>query len=315
MRKTMKIPKGGVAFFDSGIGGLTVLHECRKLFPNEIFYYYGDNDRAPYGNLSPNLIRAYVQEAFALFEKLNVRAAVVACNTVTALCIEELRTHYKFPIIGAEPAILPAAYNGGEVFVLTTRATYESERFKKLCSKARARYPCLNLQAKPCDDLAGVIEKNLMNKGFDFSCYLPQGAPSAVVLGCTHYIYIKEIIRKFYGCRVYDGNEGIARRLRAKIPSFEKILSSNLSKDIKIWDARPPTTPKACFEGIFLSETEMLSEKQIADKKANKRSHLEMQKWGEFNEKRCKKGVFFVGSGKKINANIYKQMFAFPSKN
>ena len=104
--------RGGIAFFDSGVGGLSVLSACRKSVGGLPIYYYGDNARAPYGNRNIEEIRAYTHEAFFLFERLGVAAVVVACNTVTAVMIEELRAVYPFPIIGIEPAVLPAARKG-----------------------------------------------------------------------------------------------------------------------------------------------------------------------------------------------------------
>ena len=76
----MQISKGGIAFFDSGIGGLTVLYEAKKLLPNEIFYYYGDNGRAPYGNLPEEKITRFVGEAFEVFQNFAVKASVLACS-------------------------------------------------------------------------------------------------------------------------------------------------------------------------------------------------------------------------------------------
>ncbi len=208
----MPIPKGGIAFFDSGIGGLTVLAACKKVLPRELFYYYGDNGRAPYGNLPPKKIQKYVKRAFRIFARLRVRAVVLACNTATALCVEELRKTYSFPIVGTEPALLQAAKGGGEVFVLATKATCQSARLQALRQKALAREPQSKVTLHPCEGLAGAIEESL-GKG-DFTKHLPQGTPDAVVLGCTHYIYIKKQVQDFYRCTVVDGNAGIARRLQ-----------------------------------------------------------------------------------------------------
>ena len=177
----MRIPKGGVAFFDSGIGGLTVLAECQKGQREEIFYYYGDNQHAPYGNLSPKKIKRYVFKAFRRFEKLKVKAAVLACNTATAVCVEELRKKYSFPIIGAEPAVCTAAAKGGKILVLATRATCESERLRALCDRAERLFPDAKICIRPCDGLAGAIERNLMRKGCDFTSYLPHEKADAVV--------------------------------------------------------------------------------------------------------------------------------------
>ncbi|MBQ3221213.1 MAG: aspartate/glutamate racemase family protein [Clostridia bacterium] len=228
----MQIAEGGIAFFDSGIGGLTVLAECCRQIKGGVFYYYGDNGRAPYGNLPAQTIREYLEEAFSLFESLHVREAVLACNTATAVCVESLRARYSFPVIGTEPAIFPAAKNGGEIFVLATNATCQSDRFQKLCARARERYPHANISAFACPRLAGEIESRLLDFNFDYSKFLPQGTPDGVVLGCTHYIYIKERVRRFYGCEVYDGNAGVAKRLKTSLATtpdaFRPLLTPSL---------------------------------------------------------------------------------------
>ena len=220
----MSIPKGGVAFFDSGIGGLTVLAECRKRLPFFTFYYYGDNARAPYGNLPSDKIERYVLEIFQEFERLQPSAAVIACNTATALCIDVLREKYSFPIIGVEPAVFLAAKGGGEIFVLATKATCESGRFSMLCDRAEKRYPNATIRPFACPLLAGMIEKRLTDQHFDFSPLFPKGNPQSVVLGCTHYVFIKEQIESFYGASTYDGNAGVASRLCNFVDNFANPL-------------------------------------------------------------------------------------------
>lgn len=237
-----------VAFFDSGIGGLTTLSACVEYAKNNLpgwanlhFFYYGDNFRAPYGNLSRDTILSYVSDAFELFERLGVDGAVIACNTATAVGADFLRKKYSFPIIGIEPAIISACKNlqnqTGEIFALMTRATFLSERFNCLCARARENFPCVKIRAFACEELAGVIEKNISVQDFDYTKFLPLGAPSAVVLGCTHYVYIKNQIERFYSCSAFDGNEGVARRLfsllyeNGKIPeeiSVKNVDNSNL---------------------------------------------------------------------------------------
>ncbi len=258
----MEIPHGGIAFFDSGIGGLTVLAECRKRLPDTILYYYGDNARAPYGNLSAATILAYVEEAFSLFCRLQVRAVVLACNTATAVCVEHLRKKYPFPIVGAEPALFPAARAGGEVLVLSTCATEKSERFARLKEKTLACFPEATLSCIPCYTLASEIENNVLRKGYSYVPFLPNRTPTSVVLGCTHYVYIKEQIKAFYRCPVYDGNEGIANRLRFVLASTEKTVCMENFRDERplVTTAQPPqifylgsgkTRNKQVFEQMF----------------------------------------------------------------
>ena len=309
----MKIPSGGIALFDSGVGGLTVLNACQKRFFNEKFYYYGDNERAPYGNLPPALIRNYVDESFTIFERLQVKTVVLACNTVTALCIDDLRARYSFPIIGAEPAIVSAAKKGGEVFVLTTRATFNSPRFRALCDKVRQTYPQSRLTLYSCDGLAGGIEEHVADAFYDFTRFLPNGTPDAVVLGCTHYVYIKETIRNFYGCEVYDGNEGIAGRLcaeleRANIPTKNKEKKLILKKSR---DGRPLFEKREGLVGIFDHFLRKNRKTNKNQKNTNKCSPPKTRKSLIISGVAAKNELFFLGSGALKNKQFYERMFVF----
>lgn len=206
--------KGGIAFFDSGIGGLTVMSECRKAFKNELFYYYGDNENAPYGNRSDTEVLNLVFSAFRRLAALNPKAVVIGCNTATAVCVERLRSEFSFPIIGTEPAVFSAAKEGGRVLVLATRVTTENKRFQSLCSRAASDYPHADIQTVACERLAIEIEKNILNANFDCTPFLPVFKADSVVLGCTHYVFQKEKIRAFYGSKTFDGNAGVCNRLR-----------------------------------------------------------------------------------------------------
>lgn len=267
----MGIPSGGVAFFDSGIGGLTVLAECKKFFPDRLFYYYGDNENAPYGNRKKETIEKYVLTAFEKLQELAPQAAVVACNTATAVCVEKLRKIYSFPIVGAEPAVFAAAKRGGEIYVLATKATCESVRFRELCRRAAEKYPSARLLPFPCERLAGEIEDHLLDQNYDFSALLPKGYPNAVVLGCTHYVYIAEQIKNFYGCETYDGNTGMANRLRSFVDN----------------------SPNP-YNGLNCGKLGVTT-----------RNHLD-----ELKVIPQKQPVYFLGSQKTVNERVFEQMFA-----
>ena len=284
------IPKGGIAFFDSGIGGLTVLDACRKRLPDELFYYYGDNAYAPYGNRSEKEIIKRVNKAMRMFSRLKVKAVVLACNTVTAVCIDKLREKYSFPIIGTEPAVELGAKYGGEVFVLATKATYQSQRFQNLCKRVSEKYPNANLRAFACEQLAGVIEKNISTKDFDYKPYLPEGNPNAVVLGCTHYVWIKNQIEKKYGCVVVDGSEGIARRLETVIKNNKNMRMRTRKKPKKrLLQPFVTTIPK---KGIDVNKCSPKNDKKRA-------------------QNALYANVLFLRKTKDFNENIYKQMFVF----
>lgn len=299
----MRKREGGIAFFDSGIGGLTVVDACRKLLSNELFYYFGDNKHAPYGNLTPKKIKKYVFRVFKRFERLKVGAAVVACNTATAVCIDDLRKKFSFPIIGAEPAILSAGQTVGEVFVLTTRATYKSIRFQGLCKRMNEVFPLVSLRLFPCDRLAGEIEKHVLEEGFDYASFLPEGKPDTVVLGCTHYVYIADYIKNFYKCPVIDGNRGIAARLQAVLLQKNRINEH----------LQPPSDHFQPFNN---------KKQPLEDKNERKNTGLVMEEKGEGaksfrkgNKKRekkpqkGKKNIIFMGRAKKCNQKIYEHLF------
>ena len=200
-----------VGIFDSGIGGLTVLDACVRRVPDARYYYYGDNQRAPYGGRSEDEILLFTQEACDTFLKIGVDAAVIACNTATACALGELRRKYPFPVIGMEPAVKPAA-EYKRVLVLATERTAESARMQMLL----ARFPNCDFTLCPCPHLAAAIEKYYTEgERFLLSSHLPEGSFDAVVLGCSHYSYFAREVALRYRCPVFDGNEGVAKRLES----------------------------------------------------------------------------------------------------
>jgi len=215
-----------IGFFDSGIGGLTLLKCAVDLMPNEKYIYFGDNKNAPYGNKTKNEIFNLVDKAFKYFSKKNVKAVVIACNTVTAECVDDLRKKYKFKIIGIEPAIKPAAIKGGKTIVLCTKATAESDKFNKLLFRYK------NIVVMPQIHLAELIENNIFNlNNINLDIILKNIKNyDNLVLGCTHYIFIKQQLIKYFKINIYDGNLGTVKNLQRYLISFN--LQNNKSGKI-----------------------------------------------------------------------------------
>ena len=301
----MNLPTGGIAFFDSGIGGLTVLNACMRRLKKGVFYYLGDNLRAPYGNLPPQKVKEYVREAFDVFSSLHVKAAVVACNTATALCIDDLRQNYSFPIVGTEPAVLSAAKGGGTVWSLSTRATYNSDRYKSLCARAQELYPQSIVQPIACDGLAGAIEGGLWKTENNYDDFLPKGSPTSIVLGCTHYVFLKKQIEGRYGCSCYDGNEGISARLQSLLPADES----------NAWDGRPLFQKKRAFRPLATTFLRQKNAGGYPNGFKSKKTNVCLCKRLKTNGIQPLKGgfgkIFFLGKSAAKNANFYKRMFAF----
>ena len=209
-----KVLNPTVCLFDSGIGGLWLLHECVKKLPNVDFAYFSDNAHVPYGSLSQEKLIELSDAVFDEIAKLNPAVAVIACNTVTARCIEYLRNKYSFSIVGIQPAVKPAVKVGGKCLVLATPATANSSQLHELVEK----YGNGEVEVFACPDLAQYIENNLENIDEEYiKSILPKIKCDNVVLGCTHYIYIKDIISTYYKCPTFDGIAATANNVVTKL--------------------------------------------------------------------------------------------------
>lgn len=207
-----------VCFFDSGIGGLPLFVMCSKNRRDCDFVYFADNYNVPYGNLPHEKI---VELTFRIFDRMNrlsPTAAVIACNTVTAECAPILRQKYPFPIIGIQPAVKPAAANDGRVAVLATEATANSASLATLVD----RFGNGRTSVFACRNLAAYIEENTTNiDKTTVMKMLPDVCADKIVLGCTHYHYVADMIYEKYKCEIYDGIFGTARRLYKILGIFD----------------------------------------------------------------------------------------------
>jgi glutamate racemase len=216
-------PTAPVAVFDSGAGGISVLRAIHALLPREELYYFGDSANAPYGERAAEEVRALtLQHAARLLSR--AKALVVACNTATALAITTLRRRYPgVPILGIEPALKPAVAlaPGGRVLVLATPTTLREKKFATLAEKYGKNATVLPL---PAPELVGFVERgDLCSNRLDayltglLQPYLSSPL-DAVVLGCTHFPFVKDAITRVLGnVPMIDGAEGTARQLHRRL--------------------------------------------------------------------------------------------------
>ena len=214
-----------IAVFDSGVGGVSVLRELRALMPGERFYYFGDSRNAPYGQKTTEQVRELTLAAGRkLLIDRDCKALVVACNTATAAAITDLREAYPDRIIvGIEPALKLACdrHPGGTVGIMATDVTLREkklaalmERVKRDCTVLRVHAPgAVELvEAGKCEtDEAVALMERLLGE------YI--GNLDALVLGCTHYPFLKKAMGVVLGDRVelLDGGEGTARETRRRL--------------------------------------------------------------------------------------------------
>ena len=209
-----------VAVMDSGVGGLCVLREIRRILPCEELLYFGDSAYAPYGEREPNELKVHIlTEAERLLA--GSKALVLACNTATALVADELRRrHPDVPIVGMEPALKPALGVCEEVrvLVLATALTLHEEKYVQLVEKYGKS---ATVMALPAPDIVKMVEAGAENLP-ELDAYLSEllapyrtPTPDAVVLGCTHFPFVKEKILRALGkdVPVFDGVRGTARQL------------------------------------------------------------------------------------------------------
>ncbi len=206
-----------VGVFDSGVGGIGTLAALRRELPKESFLFYGDTANAPYGTKSREECMACVERVMAHLLDSGVKAVVIACNTATAVAAADLRARHSLPIIGIEPALKPAheMRRSGSILVLATPMTLRLEKFRALYERyGEGAVPL------PCPGLMELVETEAHDQARRYLTEL--FAPfdltqvDAVVLGCTHYVFLRPILRKLLPptVAVLDGNEGTARQLR-----------------------------------------------------------------------------------------------------
>ena len=208
--------KTKIGFFDSGIGGVTVLKECIKLLGDFSYVYYSDSINNPYGDKSREELLKIVDDVVLKLINMGCRVIVIACNTASSVCVDYLRGKYpNINFIAIVPAIKLMYDNDDDngTLVMSTRGTMDSEKFHELYDK----YSNNNCYLLSCSGLANLIEDNNIEKIDEYlfnnlSCY--KNKVKSVVLGCTHYPLIKENINKVLGdVTFYDGAVGVARQL------------------------------------------------------------------------------------------------------
>ncbi|MBQ1877741.1 MAG: glutamate racemase [Erysipelotrichaceae bacterium] len=211
-----------VGVFDSGIGGLSVLRELKRLLPDCDFLFYGDNKNNPYGEKSDEELMAIVSQVVEYLRDQGCEVIVIACNTATTRCRNKLIAQYpELTFIGTVPAVKVASdRNYKRTLVMATPATIRSERMYELIRDNKKEDQII--YTIPCRGLANAIETR-QEKRIDmilkriFRWYLNKDIDS-IVLGCTHYPFIRDKIQAYFPkAALLDGANGVARETRHQL--------------------------------------------------------------------------------------------------
>ncbi|UWG98133.1 glutamate racemase [Dehalobacter sp. DCM] len=222
-----------IGFFDSGVGGITVLYEALKQLPQEDYIYYADTDHVPYGTKSKEDVLRYALEAVEFMAAEGIKALVVACNTATSIAINTLRQRYDFPILGMEPAVKPAVEKccSKRILVMATPLTLKEEKYQNLVTRLDHDHlvdglalPELVTYAEEFQFDPDEIKTYLRSRlnGYDLDQY------GTVVLGCTHFPYFKGILKQLFpeGTNIIDGSAGTICYLKTVLGQRNLLSSS-----------------------------------------------------------------------------------------
>jgi len=218
-----------IAVFDSGVGGLTVLHECLVSLPHEDFVYFGDTARFPYGDRQPAELRAFALQIAALLVEEGAKLLVVACNSATAAALPVLRQEMEdqvavVGVIEPEARVAAAASTGRRIGLLATPATVASGAYDRALAAAA---PGVRIVAEACPELASLIQRggevdDLLVETVERHCVpLRDAGVDTVILGCTHYPLVRPVIQRAMGrgVRVVSSGEAIAATVDSELRS------------------------------------------------------------------------------------------------
>ncbi len=192
-----------IAFFDSGVGGLTVFAKVKKLLPNENYLYFGDTKNMPYGEKTEAQLIEFADKIFRFFETKNAKAVVMACNTTSAITYEKLKNNYNFkiyPIIQTVCSTLAKLDGINSLGVIATPATINSHAYSKGIAKYNKN---MNVYELPAPNWVRIVEEHRIHQPQSIEQIkeileiMEQNNPDKIVLACTHYPYLLDVLKKF----------------------------------------------------------------------------------------------------------------------
>jgi glutamate racemase len=247
-----------IGVFDSGVGGLSVLREIRRELPAEDLIYVADSGYAPYGDRPEDYVRGRAIAIMEFLRAQNVKAVVVACNTATGIAVDALRARYSEPIVAIEPAVKPAAAQTRSkvVGVLATTQTLAGQKFAKLVSTHAGEVEVLT---QACPGLVEQVERGALASESTRSLVeqylgplLDKGADT-IVLGCTHYPFVSDVIRDVAGpaVNIIDSAGPVARELRRRLQQNGLLAAEPRTGTETFWTTGSPEQVATVIEQLW----------------------------------------------------------------
>jgi glutamate racemase len=254
-----------IGVLDSGVGGISVLKHIHALLPHENLMYLADSKYAPYGNKTAAEItaRCFILADFLMSQ--NVKALVVACNTATAAAIDAMRETYDLPIIGMEPAVKPAAEasKNGVIGVLATVGTLKSAQFAALLESYGRN---VKVVTQGCVGLVECIERGELSTPNTKALIRQYCAPllaegaDTIVLGCTHYPFVKDAIREIVGDKIalIDTGAAVANQLKRQLQEKGLLSTGKQKAEVHFWTNSEAENAEQVTEKLWGNHVEEL---------------------------------------------------------
>lgn len=256
-----------IGILDSGLGGLSVFNEVRKLMPEEGVIYFGDSAWCPYGARDADEIQRRVFKVTDFLLEKGCKIIVIACNSATIAAVEALRATYPVPFVGMEPGVKPAAAltKTGTVGVLATEASLAGEKFHQLLS---THGEGIRIITRPCPNFVELVEQGELHGAKaraiveEETLPLTEAGADVLVLGCTHYPFLRPLIQEVAGAdvKILDTGAAVARHTKSLLDSqavpkagkHQIFTTGNLSR---LEDLFPVLCPDIALEEVELHQS------------------------------------------------------------
>lgn len=249
-----------IGLFDSGIGGTSIWHAVHKLMPYENTIFLGDSAHAPYGQKSKEELLKLSSKNVEWLLKKQAKIIIIACNTATTNVVSELRQIYKVPIIGIEPAIKPAALRSktGKIGVLATQRTLDSSKY----IEAQKQFPqtCFINQAGhkivPLIEAGKLHSEELFQLLIGYLTPMLEQSIDYLVLGCTHYPYLRPVLEKIVpkNVKIIDSGEAIALQTKRILEENNLLKTDQKTGEFLFYTNKETAVLQSFIEGFGIAE-------------------------------------------------------------
>ncbi len=246
-----------IGFFDSGVGGLTVLNKVKRLMPEESFIFYGDTLHVPYGDKTKEQLLDYSKNILKFFEIKGCKAVVMACNTTSSVIYDDIKNSYSFklyPVVQSVAKIL-ADYDIERLGVFATKATINSQAYSREIHKYNQN---MNVFGQYCPNWVSIVEENLtqepesisiVKKDFD---KMLKNSPEKIVLGCTHYPFLLNILTEFAPADMFiDPAIFLAEYIKEDLAKNNLLCPSNPNRFEEFYVSSNPAKFKSCAKMFY----------------------------------------------------------------